>query len=205
MMTEMKFSSRDAASLFSTLKRPLFILDTETTGLSDEAEVWDVAWLRVNPDGTYVGKQSFLWIDLMAADPMALAVGHFWERSPQSPVRGSTSPAFSTPASVALEIFRDSHDCTLAGIVPSADQTWVKRLLREQGWPVPWHYKIMDIHTFATGMITGTTGQDATHWSTEQVCEALGLKSDGPDRHTAWGDVVLAFDMYVAAREGSLR
>ena len=187
--------------------RPMFFLDVETDGLRPDAQVWDIGFVRADSSGNLEKFQCYLDIAVMLADPMALDIGQFWHRAPQSPLvtthlneKGHKNLSAMLPSEAARKVFTSAHGATLAGIVPSADAQWVGNWLASYGYPIPWHYKFFDVHTYACGVLSLLRDDDTTQWTTEQVSEALNLSIPDQVRHTGLGDAELAFQMYVAAR-----
>lgn len=183
--------------------RKICIVDTETTSLNpDTREAWDIAWQVYNPDTDEVEHtgQFFNDVDVVAADPMSLAMNHFWRRSPQSPQykRLTVNVGDKNYVPIAeswVRLWKDTRDCTLAGLVPSFDEHTLRKHFMEHGMLPAWHYKLFDIGTWAAGVL------GLLEASTEAVAAALNVPAVPEDlRHTAAGDVNLTLDILRAAR-----
>ena len=179
---------------------PLLFVDTETTGLDpDRHGIWEVAAIRRNPDGTEERNEWYLRPDLGTADPMALRINHFWERSPQMT---------ATPLPHFVEDFMDmARGCHLVGAVPSFDEERLRRLLRANGGMETWHYHIIDVEALTVGYLTAKAKIEgdaalldlaSPPWKSDDLSLALGVDPERFDRHTALGDVLWAQAMYDA-------
>lgn len=166
----------------------LCFIDTETTGLDpDRHQIWEVG--LITPDGA-----EHLWqfpVDEMAADPIALNIGRYWERrwsddndvnpidaiyeahTPKS--RRSRFPAEGRaikPGPSWCRHFRDlTAGCHLAGAVVSFDEERLRRLLHGHGVLHRWHYHLIDVEALAAGFLAGQFG----------ACQEFGNPAtDGP-------------------------
>lgn len=183
--------------------RPICYLDTETDGVRPEREVWEVAAIRVEPDGTeHDPLQLFIRNpDLSYAEPFGLAVGRFYDRHPLGRVlSGKDTPgqepgAMGTdPELAAREIATYTHGTTLYGIVPSFDAEALTTLLRRHGLIPGWHYHLHDVENIARGWLyaRGHAHAELTE-SSDDLSRLCGVEPPTEDeRHTALGDALWA-------------
>jgi DNA polymerase III epsilon subunit-like protein len=166
-------------------------LDTETTGLRPDRHVpWEVA--AVEPDGT---EHIWRWrpsdLEMLYADPDALAIGRFADRAPDCRSHDDVRRA-------AAEIADLVDGRTIVGSNPAFDVAMLTRFLA--GWDHDWtaHYRTIDVPTVAAGWLQGrAAGVRATAppesvalpWSSHRLSQACGIDPPGDDeRHTALGD-----------------
>lgn len=188
---------------------PLAFVDCETTGLDpDRHEVWEVAVIRREADGTEELWRALVEIDdLATADAAALNVGRFFDRYQDSKA--------SNRAGVAKEVMRRTWGAHLVGAVPSFDAAFLGRLLRWFGCVPGWHYHLIDVEALAAGVILANAsdrdeiGRSARAtalppWNSAVLSRAVGIDPDMYDRHTALGDAMWARDLYDAVLEAGL-
>jgi hypothetical protein len=199
---------------------PLAFIDTETTGLDSERhQIWEVG--AIVDDIEY---HWFLNVDLARADPMALAIGRFHDRHPN----GYTAPATHTskqcthPHTFAHDFARLTAGRHLVGAVVSFDEERLRKLLLSQGFIPAWHYHLVDVEALAAGWLMairsdaadmgihyGGGGDAETEhatnadvasppWKSSDLAEAVGVKCDQFDQHTALGDARWAKAIYEA-------
>lgn len=190
------------------MQHTLAFVDTETTGLDPERhEIWEVALILATPpdaDGKAPAETSRHWMLrprwLEYADPMALSIGRFYER---------TDGAVFTPVEeFAAEFARLTARTHLVGAVPSFDAIRLERLLRTHGFAPSWHYHLVDVEALAAGnlallaaiqpdrMPKGFSAEPP--WDSNVLSRALGVDPAHFDRHTAMGDVEWAQAIYEA-------
>lgn len=206
--------------------RGTIFLDTETTGLYPEAghEVWDIALIArentrvVHPDGPDTLEsqdreyQWFVKPDLRRADPNALRINRFYERT--------AGVKWSNPEEVAAEIAQLFDGAHIVGMVPDFDIRHLSVFLRKHGQCPAHHYHLIDAETLAVGYMTGaqheamlwgnTTSRvlagvsavDAPSWRSDDLSAALGVGVPTEDRHTALGDARWARNIYDAVMGG---
>jgi hypothetical protein len=159
----------------------LLFLDTETTGLSLDHDVWEVAFAI--GDGPIVSH--VLPHSLKNADPKALSLNGYWDRFPGG------ARAVSVGIDVELRLLFEGK--TIVGANPAFD---AYRL--ERRWGVaPWHYRLVDVESMAVVVFDLDKPQGLKGI-------ADGLREDGwdipdPD-HTAAGDVATLRAVYTALR-----
>lgn len=200
-------------------------IDTETTGLDpDRHDIWEVA--LITPDG-----HEHVWqfpVDEMAADPIALNIGRYWERRWSTdndvPVLDAIYNADNAksrrknfpeqgralqPSSGWAHHFRDlTAGCHLAGAVISFDEERLRRLLHRLGLLHRWHYHLIDVEALAAGylasMAHGLKDIDPLQlpWDSSALTAALGLAVSDEDKHTALGDARWARAIYDAVATG---
>jgi hypothetical protein len=204
---------------------PLVFTDVETTGLNPAHHVaWEIAVIRRDPDGT---RTEHLWQirldadDLTAADPKALQINRYFERS-------KPFPAPYTAASLSLGGppgtrwlpdggLEDELDAVLGGAVivgsnPDFDVRFLAETIGAEPGTAPWHYRPLDVATLAAGALRGR-GQTESGltpaeydalltppYSSRALSRALGVEPPGPGvAHTALGDARWAEAVYDAA------
>lgn len=173
---------------------PICALDTETTGLHPNRQVWEVALIRRDDNGEKTS-HFFVDVDLSDAEPMALKIGRFYERHPlgrylsgrvPAVVRQIAEVAMLTPAVAALEVARFTHDATIVGAVPNFDTELLATLLRNQQLALAWRHRLRCVETLVEGHLRREIQ------GLREAAEAVGVEVVEADRHTALGDARLA-------------
>lgn len=172
-------------------------LDLETGGLDpDYHEIWEVAIIRRDPDGTETEWVEQLNIDATKADPEALAVGRFWDRR---------HPAFRmwSHEEVAAQVRTLTKDAVIVGQNPGFDVAFLRRfLMLLPGEDPPWHYRPLCVTTLAAGYIAGKLDRVRDFavldlpWSSRDIAEAVDIDVSAFAKHTALGDAQLARAIY---------
>lgn len=186
-------------------------IDTETTGLhADRHEIWELAYITINPDGGRSESQFLVSVDRLAdADPIALGVGGFHDRHPQgnrypkTKYRGQEVSDLSGRtdrwADIGRQVVSDLSGRILIGAVPSFDEERLRRKLWELGYSPDWHYQLVDVEALAAGRLTWrppTDPGDASQprriwtppWDSDELSRAVGVNPARYERHTALGD-----------------
>lgn len=133
---------------------PLVFLDIETTGLSLDADIWEFAGIRRDPDGTEIELHLFIEHDedkcrhlpeSFRADHLARFPGHHQEERK----RRAAHRIFDFLCS-------DGEPVHVVGAVPNFDTERISRLLRAEIGPHvrdPWHYHLIDVENLAVGYL----------------------------------------------------
>jgi hypothetical protein len=160
----------------------LVFLDTETTGLDpDRHEIWDLAYIL---DGK---EHEHHWeIDLTKADPMALKIGRYYERTAD---KEWLEDAWMSTTSAAKVIARDLLGRHIVGANPSFDDAFLKRFMLANGQAVStWSYHLIDVTVLVAGFLRGKGEPVAPPWKSNELSQAIGVDPEQFDRHTAMGD-----------------
>lgn len=199
---------------------PLCFIDTETTGVHPERQVWEVAMIRRDDQGQRE-QAFFVDVDLSKADPFGLNVGRFYERHPkgvqiatgsaptmvihtQKDARGSGSWVVPvnpvTTEAAARYVAEWTHGAHLVGAVPNFDAETLAPLLRAHGLIPSWHYHLIDVEALAVGYLMAKGNVDVgPPWKSEAL--SYGCNVTPPtdeERHTALGDARWAMRLYDA-------
>jgi len=199
---------------------PLVFLDTETTGLHPDRQVWEVGMIRRDDDGERE-LQFFVDVDLSNADPFGLSVGRFYQRHPTGKFvsGGEVSPEVyyeSNPRDnghivgkhqAAKVVASWTHGAHIVGAVPSFDTISLDALLRKHEHIPAWHYHLIDVENLAIGWLAGQraggyelrdeAGDLTPPWDSRKLAAALGLPPQPEeDKHTALGDARWAMALY---------
>lgn len=184
----------------------LCFLDTETTGLTLDDDVWEIAAVRRSPDGSVLLRQQmFVEHDREKA-----------ERLPEpflSDYRARYDPdvAVST-LSAARRIHVATAGAHVVGAVPSFDTERLALLLDRYAFEPEWHYHLIDVEILAVGYLANSGGQFTSWhsieppWDSEVLSRAVGVDPEQFARHTAMGDVEWAqaiFDAIMPTRVAS--
>lgn len=205
------------------MTRPQFILDCETTSLKPDYEtgsgvIWELAVIS-REDGI-----AQLWRmkpDLTQADPSALAVGRYYERTGDmcrrcQPDRvhdltlneDDDAAHWSGPEALAAHVAPLLSGATLVAANPSFDAGFLTAFLNTHGQAATWHYRLRDIGSMAWAWLQahrlphhlGTPAMDA---GTDDLARAMGVDPDGFERHSALGDCRLVAAMLDVIEGGS--
>lgn len=206
------------------MTRRCVILDTETTSLTPQYEtgtgvIWELA---VMERGSACGCRPFLWRmkpDLAKADPAALAVGRFYERTADMckdctpkrahdltlPLGPRDKPEWSSPEALAADTARLLDGATIIAANPTFDAGFLAAFLRHHGQAPTWHYRLRDIGSMAHGWLHGydnardrRASRPPIDASTDDFARALGVDPDSFERHSALGDCRLVAAMFDA-------
>lgn len=168
---------------------PVCYVDTETISLNrDFRHLWEIALIIPGycADGSDLEK---VWtlrdVPLGEADSYALNVGHFRERYD---ARTATDPR-----TVAAEVSRLTWRLHLVGAVVSFDELRLEQFLRAHNQAPGWHYHLVDCEALAAGKLG-----IAPPWRSDDLTAALGINTDGMEKHTALGDARWAKAIYEA-------
>lgn len=150
----------------------LVFLDTETTGLEDHHQVWEIAYAGIGDEPT----SFFVPHTRVGASKEAMLMNHYYDRD-----------AFNTDlwdADAEREFFNHlDTNVTIIGANPSFD----REMLRRRWGTFPAHHRLLDIESWATAQIDNTLapmGMSALYkWFADHVGDI-----PEPD-HTAGGDV----------------
>lgn len=212
------------------MTRRRIILDCETSSLTPSYEdgrgtIWELAIIELDAEH---GPTERLWRmkpDPDAADPDALAVGQFAERTagmhalpPGLRIADDLlepwdedGPYWSYPPALAayLALSGCLDDVTLIGAVPSFDTRFLSAFFRFHGYTKDrWHYRLRDIGSMAWAWLQAhhlphhldTPALDA---GTDDFARALGVDPDSFERHSALGDCRLAAAMLKVIEGGA--
>jgi hypothetical protein len=199
--------------------RPVVIVDTETTSLTPDygtgsGVIWELALIG-RADGS-----EHLWRmkpDLSVADPQALSVGRYYERTegmrpwtldgtadlarPQSEA-GIPVHCWSSAPKLAAEVTRMLDGKIIVAANPAFDAGFLSAFLRANGEAPTWHYRLRDIGSMAWGWLAAQHAHGlyfgeipAIDASTDELARALGVDPLGFDRHSALGDCRLVAAM----------
>jgi hypothetical protein len=204
-----------------TDRQPIVFVDTETTGLSYHKQVFDIAMIRDNPDGTTEREQFFLpvfEVDIPGHEfsEEAKQYNHFERYDLDGAIDHSQS------VRRIKHMFRDRAH--FVGMVPDFDANALWKLIREsdgQRAGFPWYYQLIDVDMMAYGYFINNRKHYEIEWDylseadrasvlrytglttlpidTNKVCEVLGvdIPSDS-ERHTAMGDAEWTRNIYYA-------
>lgn len=169
--------------------RDLCFIDCETTGLEDDADIWEFAGIRRKPDGAESRVCIQISHDVRKAETLPqpfrddLAARFDREKAYRQPGAAHIIYGFFAPGS-------DGLAPQVVGAVPSFDTAMVMRLLRRNISPTPappWHHRLRCVESITVGHLGREIG------GLQNCLEALGLPHGGDaDAHTAMGDALSA-------------
>jgi hypothetical protein len=193
---------------------PIVFLDTETTGLDPDDEIWEFAAIRREVDGQQAAHRVLVQHNLAKA-----------ARLPES-FRADHDSRYYPDFAVTLDDLTDLvceltiDRPTIVGAVPNFDTERLARILHGRGRTPCWHHHLIDVENLAVGYLRGRvkftpwgTGGDpqpaalaqlcAPPWDSEDLSRAVGVNPDRFERHTALGDCLWAMAIYDAVMGGT--
>lgn len=194
----------------------LLFLDTETTGVELDADVWEVAAVKRGPRGREVSVHFYVQHDTRKCNrlPERFLMDHR-ERFPMSDTdRWAPGVLSREDAGRALaELLGDRPH--LVGAVPDFDAWRLEPYLQAAGVEERWHYHLIDVENLAVGYLFGRYGANGTQrpneaegeavqlpWDSNKLSAAVGVDPDRYPRHTAMGDVMWARAIFDAVTAG---
>lgn len=175
---------------------PTVFLDTETTGLGPDDEIWEFAGIRREDDGSESRLHLFIAHDAYrcAELPGSFRADHD-RRWPDDQAEVKSR---SRAAALIYHFLADRP--RIVGAVPSFDTERLARLIADHECaPPPWHHRIRCVETLTAGHLRREVGGLA------ECADALGLTYDTTAVHTAMGDAELAMRIYdKVMREGEV-
>lgn len=191
----------------------IVFMDTETTGLDPDDEVWEFAAVRRETDGAEIRRRWFVRHNVAKAArlPASFRDDH---RERYNPTLALTRANFAAELQMLFLEKPGDPPAHVVGAVPNFDTERLARILRDElGEPPPWHRHLVDVETLAVGALRtrariapllGGERADLLRliempWDSDAVSRALGVEPPGPGvRHTAMGDVLWTIDLYDA-------
>jgi hypothetical protein len=184
----------------------LLFLDTETTGLTLEDDIWEFAAIRRESDGSQFEHHYFLQHDTQKCVrlPEAFLADHQL-RFPASH-DGKWHPDTIRPWRLAEVLGQLTDDRPhVVGAVPNFDTERLERLAAREKYPAPrWHYHLIDVETLAVGRLCAEPiNPIELPWDSDDLSRACGVEPPGEgERHTAMGDARWAMRLYDAIMGG---
>lgn len=195
---------------------PLVFMDTETTGLSLDDDIWEFAAIRRDPDGTETELHLFIEHDRAKCSqlPDSFRDDHYDRYRDHRAI-----PRRQASREIDALFEGRPH---VVGAVPQFDTERIALMLRKEWplWPVHgrWHYHLIDVENLAVGYLAsvhrwrkdiadlnhGTLPERiAPPWDSNWLSKAVGVNADEFERHTAMGDVRWAMAIYDAVMGGA--
>lgn len=203
--------SRTSGSSRSTTRRTtmpdLLFIDTETTGIDPDDEIWEFWGERYFEGGG--GRVLHLFIehdDMRCARlPEPFASDHRARWPHTGPTMSKRDAALHLSQFLARG---DNGSRPLwIGAVPSFDATRVEAMLRSlmPGWTPAWDYHLVDVEALMLGWLVGRGGPVPLPWHSDVLSRLVGVEPPDSDRHTAEADARWAmaiWDRVMGAHHG---
>lgn len=183
---------------------PICFLDTETTGLSLDDDIWEIAAIRRGPDGTE--RELHLFVDHDEAKcarlPEAFLSDHHARYPHDCTHRHGARAAINTGAIVtrgtaAEKVAKFTRGAHIVGAVPNFDTERIAILFDRHGLEPGWHYHLIDVESLAVGYLAAKGTPWAPPWKSDDLSRACGVETPPDDlRHTAMGDARWAMALY---------
>lgn len=175
-------------------KPNIVYVDTETTGTNWYHELWEVGVVLATHEGEVIETyQSMVKpTDLTHADTFSLSVGGYTER-----YAGIDVAPFA-----ADKVWRMLSGNVLAGITVSFDARMVGEWFKRNGMPpFPWHYRLLDVSTYAAGIAAASGMIVPGHMpGSDEIFDLYAIEIPEEDRHTAMGDAMATHLLHKAAK-----
>lgn len=181
---------------------PICFLDTETTGLSLDDDIWEIAAIRREPDGQEARLHLFVEHDPAKCARLPRS---FHDDHRKRWVEQETRAVTRVMAAAQVHAFTDGAH--IVGAVPNFDTERLGLMITAIGSRPLWHYHLIDVENLTVGYLAGLraagggeNGREASlpslPWSSDDLSLSLDINPDDYARHTAMGDVEWAAAIY---------
>lgn len=175
--------------------------DSETTGIYPEFghEIWDLALIVRRPALADTEHQFFLRPDLRKADPMALTIGRYYDRTADlrpPGTRDSKALKWADPDKVMPWLARTLSGAILVAHNAPFDAGHLKALLARHGHVLTCDYHYRDLGSLVTGWMAAKGLPLIVPPKLNLIAQACGIDPAGYATHTALGDTRLARDIH---------
>lgn len=173
----------------------LVFMDTETTGLSLDDDIWEFAAIRREADGRE--SETHLFIDHDMNRCLGLPEPFLKNHLRRFPKGTGDRRQFTQAAAAQVIAGQFTDRPHVVGAVPNFDTERIAILLGRFGLGPGWHYHLIDVENLAVGFLAGRGTPVAPPWNSDDLTAALGLPPVPEDeRHTAMGDARWAMRIY---------
>jgi DNA polymerase III epsilon subunit-like protein len=165
--------------------------DTECSGLdAARHHAWDIAVIIREPGMADSVHQWYVKPDLSTAEPAALRIGRYYERTAGllPPLSRKTGPKWTDPAKLAATLASLLDGAVLVGANPSFDAGFISALLRAHGQVLTADYHLLDAGSLVLGWNRGTGRSLDGPLKMDAAIRACGLDPASYEAHTALGD-----------------
>lgn len=178
---------------------PLIFIDTETTGLQMDADIWEFAAIRRSPDGT-------------SGETLHLFIKHEWSKCSQLPPDFYADHVARFPSHDAAVAQRDAaqqirrflrqengqEKPIWVGSAPDFDASRVERLVSNlvSTWSPEWDHQLIGVVPLMLGYLASASRDPMPEHKSEALSRAIGVDPDQFERHTALGDVLWTMAIY---------
>lgn len=187
----------------------IVFLDTETTGIHPEREIWELAMIGRTKDGQESAPVIMQFaVDESKADPFAFQINGYYNRHfAYAELRDSDATICYNQESmiIACQIIGGfTHGAHIIGAVPNFDTESLDKLLRRNKILPTWHYHLIDVENLAVGYLMAKGNSTVPlPWKSDELSKAIGVEPPSKEeRHTALGDVKWAMRTYDKIMEG---
>lgn len=167
----------------------IVFLDTETTGLSIDDDIWEFAGIRRN--GDWHSRAMHLFIehdtDKCVKLPDSFRADH--------QIRYRNGVQHHDAARRIHDFLAGAH---IVGAVPNFDTEHIAILLRRHGYEPSWHYQLIDVEILAAGWLAGRGHTLSLPLDSDELSLACDVEPPTTERHTALGDAEWAMRLYDA-------
>jgi hypothetical protein len=192
----------------------IVFLDTETTGLSIEDDIWEFAAVRREDDGSEA--ELHLFIEHSPLKCTRLPASFLADHQKRFPAAGASKwhedvVTRGEAAKLIDGFFQERPRVVgqerphVVGAVPNFDTERIARLCGEwfDDWRAPWHHHLIDVENLAVGYLAAKGEAVPLPWHSDALSARLGITAPRDERHTAMGDVRWAMRIYDAVTSGA--
>lgn len=185
----------------------IVFLDTETTGLALDDDIWEFAAIRREEDGRESEMHLFIQHGHGHETSRCKSLPPSFRADHDARYDGQAAYEVWAAASKIATLFHDRPH--VVGAVPNFDTERLALLLRQYGYEPGWHYHLIDVENLAVGFLAGEIHAEQIYgmnprralprlpWDSDELSLRVGVEpaAEG-ERHTAMGDARWAMRVY---------